>query len=244
MHKKLLKEGEIQAVFFDLDGTIIASSGDLVAALNDLLEKHNKPHLSLQTLHKIEDNISGGVAAMLKIAFSMTPDQADFSKLKDQYFNIYKQRIKEQCTSCLYPSIAMLLDKLDEKNISWGVVTNKLRGLSKILLEHTKIADRCAVLIAAEDVSELKPSPRPLLKACTAIRCQPEYCVYVGDHKRDIMAGKRANMTTISAMYGYVEKNENILSWDATYNAKHPEDILLWLEKNQWKQPYKSCNKM
>ena len=69
------------------------------------------------------------------------------------------------------------------------------------------------------------------------INCQPEYCVYVGDHRRDIIAGKSANMVTISALYGYVEKNEDPYSWDATYNAKYPADILCWLEKNKWRQP-------
>ena len=53
-----------------------------------------------------------------------------------------------------------------KKKIPWGVITNKMRDLSEILLAHTKIADQCAVLVAADDVDEPKPSPLPLLKAC------------------------------------------------------------------------------
>ncbi len=235
MNKKFTKaDTEIQAVFFDLDGTLIDSFNDLAFALNLLLSKHNKPSIPIQEVKKY---VSSGVAGLLNCAFSITTHHPQFSELKEQYLTIYKQKISQQCTSCLYPGITTLLNELYEKAIPWGVVTNKLRHLAEILLEQTKIIEQCRVLVASDDVDKPKPSPQSLLKACGTLRCQPECCVYIGDHQRDIIAGKSAHMLTISAIYGYVQENEDPYRWGATYNAKNPADILYWLEQNQWKQP-------
>ena len=107
----------IQAVFFDLDGTLIASSDDLAIALNCLLSKYNKQPLPIQ---QIKGYVSLGVAALLNIAFSVTVNHPQFSELKTQYLAIYKQQLSRQCTSYLYPGIAVLLNRLNEKKNSLG----------------------------------------------------------------------------------------------------------------------------
>ncbi|WP_315982695.1 HAD-IA family hydrolase [Aliamphritea spongicola] len=62
-----------------------------------------------------------------------------------------------------------------------------------------------------------KPDPEGLLLACQQLNCEPQHCVYVGDHIRDIEAGNRAGMLTIAAAYGYINDDEDISDWNSNY---------------------------
>ncbi|MDN4860086.1 HAD family hydrolase, partial [Klebsiella pneumoniae] len=84
----------------------------------------------------------------------------------------------------------------------WGIVTNKPRGLSEYLLEKLNQTDRCAVLVCPEDVSKTKPDQEPMYLAAKQLNIPANEIIYVGDHPRDIDAGRNADMYTILAAYG------------------------------------------
>ena len=46
---------------------------------------------------------------------------------------------------------------------------------------------------------------------------KPEKCIYIGDHMRDITAGKKAGMRTIAANWGYIDSKEDVSKWGATW---------------------------
>ncbi|MFW1829794.1 HAD family hydrolase, partial [Acinetobacter sp. ULE_I092] len=84
------------------------------------------------------------------------------------------------------------------------IVTNKPRWLSESLLNALNLTHRCAVLVCPEDVAQTKPDPEPMYLAAKQIEIAPEQGIYVGDHPRDIDAGRNAQMYTILAAYGYL----------------------------------------
>ncbi len=79
------------------------------------------------------------------------------------------------------------------------------------------LTERCAVLVCPEDVSQTKPDPEPMYLAAKHIAIAPEDCIYVGDHPRDIDAGRNAQMYTILAAYGYLPfaHKDDLTAWQA-----------------------------
>ena len=110
-----------------------------------------------------------------------------------------------------------LLEQLEANQIPWGIVTNKPRWLSEALLKALALEQRCAVLVCPEDVKQTKPDPEPMYLAANKIDIAPSEIIYVGDHPRDIDAGRNAGMYTILAAYGYLpmQYKDDLNAWQA-----------------------------
>ncbi|MDX1399255.1 MAG: HAD-IA family hydrolase, partial [Oceanospirillum sp.] len=87
------------------------------------------------------------------------------------------------------------------------------------------ITDRVDVVVCPDDLNIAKPDPRPLLHACQQVGADPACCIYVGDHLRDIEAGKAAGMKTIAASYGYIEDPASVPEWQADYLLEKSAEI-------------------
>jgi phosphoglycolate phosphatase len=122
-----------------------------------------------------------------------------------------------------------LLDTCQKNSLPWGIVTNKPRLYTEILLE--RLAKRiptltqCAVVVCPDDVEKTKPNPEPLFLAAKQLKIDPQNCWYLGDHIRDIEAGNAANMLTIATLYGYIEPHDNPESWQADIMVNTVEEI-------------------
>ena len=92
-------------------------------------------------------------------------------------------------------------------------------GQSVPLLKALHLDFRCKVAICPDMVNHGKPHPEPMLKAAAALAARPERCIYVGDHRRDIDAGRNAGMTTVAAGYGYVLAGESATDWRADHTV-------------------------
>jgi len=79
-------------------------------------------------------------------------------------------------------------------------------------------------------VAERKPHPESLLLACRQIQVEPIKSVYVGDHERDIEAGRNAGMHTIAVRYGYIEQPETVDLWQADRIADTVSDLTKLLQ--------------
>jgi len=90
---------------------------------------------------------------------------------------------------------------------------------SEPLLEALKLDKGIATLVCPDDVTRTKPDPEPMYKACDEMGLPANDCLYVGDHARDIQAGKNAGMKTIAAAYGYVHHESEAQQWQADWTV-------------------------
>jgi len=209
----------VDAVLFDLDGTLIDTAPDMVAVLQDM-----------QTAHGIEPvpyalgraNVSHGAIGLLSVGF---PDaHAKFnSPLHLEYLERYTQRVCVE--SVIFDGLETLLDELDTAGIRWGVVTNKPERLTLPLLQMLGLAARSACIVSGDTVAERKPHPAPMLHACEVAGMTPQRTIYAGDAARDIEAGRAAGMVTIAAAYGYVTDDDDPASWGADEIASDTADL-------------------
>ena len=215
---------KVEAVLFDLDGTLADTAPDLANALNRTLEANQMAPLPFE---KIRPVVSHGGIAMIRLGFDIGPEDADYARIREQFLQTYLDNIA-QCTR-LFAGMEDLLKELESRNIAWGVVTNKPGWLTDPLMEALQLTQRAASIVSGDTVPKNKPHPEPLFYACEQAGVDATKCIYVGDADRDIQAGKAAGMKTIGALFGYILEDEDPMDWQADYYINHPEEILKYL---------------
>lgn len=215
-------------VLFDLDGTFADTAPDLAHALNQTLEQHGKPAMALED---VRPGVSHGSIALIKLGFGIDQEDSRFESLRQELLQFYIDNICLHTT--LFPGMEELILQLEEKDIPWGIVTNKPEWLTNPLMEQLDMSRRAACIVSGDTTPNSKPHPEPILHACRlAGGHEPTDCIYVGDAKRDIEAGNSAGTTTLVAMFGYVAPEDRPEEWEADGHVDHPSEILSWLDIN------------
>ena len=213
----------MRSALFDLDGTLLDTAPDFYRVICQQARTHDFPEPDYQL---IRDNASNGGKPMLKAAF---PEQfiANETELHNEFLSLYRSNPVE--SGGLFPGFNEALIWLEEQQIPWGIVTNKPRELTDIVLEQLQLTNRCSVCICPEDVSQSKPDPEGILKALLAVNASAEHSLYFGDHIRDIAAGKAAGTPTVACTFGYLAEGENHKDWQATHTLHQSENLLSFL---------------
>ncbi len=208
-------------ILFDLDGTLVDTAHDLAYALNLQRERHGLVTLPLEV---VRPYASHGSRGLLSIGFDLSPEDDDFSVMREEYLALYDQVLTRK--PILFGGVAELLDTLDKKSVRWGVVTNKPRRFTQPLMQNIGLLQRAACVVSGDDALRPKPYPDTLLLACEQANVSPQACWYVGDAERDIQAGKAAGMQTVVALYGYLGEADQPEAWGADVFVNAPLDLL------------------
>lgn len=188
----------LQAVLFDLDGTLADSAPDLVAALASLCLEIG--HAAPDPI-RISRVVSAGGRAILRCGLPGF-DEARIEELLPRYLDLYAKR--GNASTVLYAGIEPILAELEARGIVWGVVTNKVGWLAAPMMEHLGLGTRCGALVAGDTLAKRKPDPDPVLHACVRLDVDPARTMFVGDDLRDIEAGRAAGTGTVAAAWGYL----------------------------------------
>lgn len=210
-----------QAVLFDLDGTLCDTALDFTLAINRLLSEHQRPSL---TLSQVREQVSNGAMAVIQLAFADIEDSDQLKQLRLTLIDYYQQHMLQHTQ--LYPGMAALLHNLQQRQIPWGVVSNKPEALTKAIVAHLTTATPASCLIGGDTLAVAKPHPEPLQLAAQQCGVDCRHCVYIGDHHRDIIAAKAAGMTAIGATFGYLTLADNPHLWGADYLADTPAQLI------------------
>jgi N-acetyl-D-muramate 6-phosphate phosphatase len=115
----------LQAVLFDLDGTLLDSAPDLGGAAESLRLARGLPPLPLE-LYRAQ--AGSGARGMLRVAFDMAPDHEDYAALREAFIDAYEARMLE--LTLPFDGVPALVDALNGSRMPWGVVTNKAERLT------------------------------------------------------------------------------------------------------------------
>lgn len=216
---------KIDAVLFDLDGTLIDTAPDMVAVLTELQQAHGLEPLPYETARA---NVSNGALGLIRLAF---PDatESKLSALHSEYLEHYQDSVCVE--SRIFPELPELLDDLDGQKCPWGIVTNKPRRMTDPLLAALGLTSRVSCAISGDTLPQRKPDPAPLLLGCQETGRAPQRTVYVGDAARDMQAGRAAGMITIAAAYGYIVPGDDPDSWNPDAVASDTKELAKMLLK-------------
>lgn len=210
----------IKAVLFDLDGTLADTAPDLGYAINRMRVARGLPQLPLATTRPVT---SLGARGLLGVGLEVTPEHPDYAALRDEFLAIYTDNLCRETR--LFPGMAELLAELERRSVLWGVVTNKAERLTHPLLELLGVHSRAACIVGGDTTGKLKPDPAPLLEASQRIRVAPQACLYLGDDRRDVEAGRAAGMKVVVAGFGYLNGTDPE-TWNADASIAHPMELL------------------
>jgi len=213
------------AVLFDLDGTLMDTAPDFIRCLNELRGKHGLEALPPGLIRR---SVSNGARAMVRVGFELEPDHPDYLEKHTAFLDLYEQGVAVETR--LFDGMDSILRSLEARNIPWGIVTNKPARFAIPLVSALGLDDRCAVVVCPDHVTHRKPHPESLQLACERMGTAADKGIYVGDHERDIEAGRNAGMTTIAVRYGYIEEPHTVDLWQADLIADTVQDLAKLLQ--------------
>lgn len=211
----------IKAVLFDLDGTLADTALDLGAALNRVLQKHGLPKQPMQAIRPLA---SHGASGLIELGTGISRDQVEHAALRQEFLDEYELCFADQ--TVLFAGVNDLLRALAEKNIKWGIITNKPQRFTDRLVPQLGLEVKPAIVVSGDTTSAPKPSTIPMYYACDQIQVAARDCLYVGDAERDMQAGKNADMHTVLAKWGYIAQTDQIQTWPVDHSIDHIGQIL------------------
>lgn len=216
----------VQAVLFDLDGTLIDSAPDLGAAVDKMRVDRGLPSLPFALYRPMA---GAGARGMIDVAFGLTPEHADFPFLRDEFFANYERGMTQNTYA--FDGVHELIVNLEALGLPWGVVTNKSARFTDPLTRAMPLFATARTIISGDTTAHAKPHPEPLFEAARQLAIDPARCVYVGDDERDIVAGLAAGMGTVAATYGYLVPQADPAKWGAHSIINSPGALLQLLAR-------------
>ncbi|MBI0476638.1 HAD family hydrolase [Sphingomonas sp. MA1305] len=213
-------------VGFDLDGTLLDTSGDLTAAVNHALASIDRPTL---TVAQVTPMIGGGARHMLAQGMAATGgcDEATLDVLHRRLLAYYESHIA--VLTAPYPGCLDALDSLAARGTTLAVVTNKLEGLARQVLDQLGLTDWFACIIGGDTMGpgNAKPSPIPIEEMLR--RCGGGRAAFVGDSRFDVAAAQAAGLPAIACSFGFLMEPVETLGAEAVINGY--DELLPTLER-------------
>lgn len=215
----------IEAVLFDLDGTLIDSAPDLGAAADKMRTDRGMPSLPLSLYRPMA---GAGARGMLGVAFGIDAHDETFNVLKEEFFANYEACMTK--STFVFDGVPELIQSIQHARLKWGVVTNKSARFTLPLTAAMPLFLSAQAIVSGDTTPHSKPHPEPLLEAASRLGVAPERCLYVGDDERDILAGRAAGMFTVAAAYGYLGASAQTQGWGPDATIVSPEALLKLLK--------------
>lgn len=216
--------GRFRAVLFDLDGTLADTAPDLVGSLNRLRLARQLAALDESELRPL---VTRGAAGLIEAGFGSLPaDQ--FEALRGEFLEHYRANLWVHSRG--FPGVDGLLGQLKKSGLSLGIVTNKIESLAEPVVKQAGWHHLFGCLVAGDTTERSKPDPMPVLEACRRLNMAPGETVFVGDDRRDVLAGKAAGCFTVVASWGYIDEPDSIAAWNADAIIDHPSELIGLLE--------------
>lgn len=188
---------------FDLDGTLVDTADDLIATLNVILADEG-----IRTMTRAEAGslLGAGVRAMIARGFALvdrTIEAEHLDRLFDRFIPLYTRSIAVH--SRPFPGVVEALDRFALAGWRLAVCTNKLEGLSRLLLGELGLADRFAAICGGDTFPVKKPDAGHLLGTIARAGGVPERAVMVGDSGTDVKAAQNAGVPVVAVTFGYTD---------------------------------------
>lgn len=210
----------IQAVLFDLDGTLVDSMWMWKDIDIAYLARHGREYTK-----DLQDAIDGmsfhETAVYMKERYGLS-DSVETMKAEwnEMAMDTYRFRVP------LKPGVRQFLQKLKEKGISLGIATSNSRELTEAVLQACRIGEYFAVIRTSEEIKKGKPAPDIYLSVAEELGVKPEHCLVFEDVIPGIIAARNAGMKVCAVQDDYSEGDREKKISLADYYIESMAEIL------------------
>lgn len=194
----------VQALAFDLDGTLVDSILDLANAANAMREGLGLSPLSQE---RIEGFVGDGMSTLVHRAICDDFEQMAEEAQWQQGFTLFVQHYYAHLADNTRPYAGVIdgLKLLKQQNFPLVLITNKAERFATELLKRLDMADYFCLVLGGDSLPEKKPLPTPLIHACEVLNITPAELLMIGDSKNDMLAAKAAGAMAVAVDYGYAD---------------------------------------
>ena len=193
----------LKVVLIDLDGTLLDTVGDIIAAANAM--RGTLGFLPLDAT-VIRNFVGKGITNLVAKTLKDCVGEVGPTALKVAVANFERQY--ERCfdaTSMPYPGVVDGLNALQGAGFRLGCVTNKAEKFTLPLLVKTGLRDYFEIVVSGDTVAEKKPHPMQLKHAAAFFGCKTSEMLLIGDSMNDAEAARAAGSAVFIVPYGYNE---------------------------------------
>ena len=188
---------------FDLDGTLVDTAPDLIAALNFVLDREGLAPIPLDSARNL---IGAGARKLIERGLEREGRAAgvkDINRMTVDFVEYYAAHIAD--ASRPFEGLEGALDELSSHGFRFAVCSNKLEWLSKRLLDQLGLSARFAAICGGDTFGVSKPDPDILRQTVARAGGRLATTVMVGDAGTDIGVARRAGVPVIAVSFGYTD---------------------------------------
>jgi phosphoglycolate phosphatase len=192
-----------RTIVFDLDGTLIDTAPDLIAALNYVLGREGMAPVPLQSARNM---IGAGARKLIERGLEVegrAMSVAEIDRLLKDFIDFYAAHIAD--ASRPFEGLEAALDELATQGCRFAVCTNKLEWLSRRLLDELRLSGRFAAICGADTFGVSKPDPIILQQTVARAGGDMAAVIMVGDAGPDVGVARRAGVPVIGVEFGYTD---------------------------------------
>lgn len=208
---------KLQAIVFDLDGTLADTAADIREALVRALATENLPPVDLASVRLM---IGGGPRLLVTRALDrlgVADDSDRVARLTNRFHAEYITQHNQ--LSQLYPGVATALERMNSAGLKLGVCSNKPDDLCQLLVGSYDLRDKVDVVLGSGAGLPGKPDPAPLLHVIETLGATPATTLYVGDSETDVKTARAAGVHVALVSYGYTPRHASQLGADAVVDS-------------------------
>jgi phosphoglycolate phosphatase len=214
----------IEAVLFDLDGTLLDTLDDIADCANAALSMNGWPTHDTESYKYFVGNGADALIRRIVPEGAGTPEELE--KVKKNYAELYAKHATDKTRP--YDGVTELLEALKARSLKSAVISNKPDASTQQTVSHFFGEGVFDFVIGNRPGIPLKPDPAIVLIATGEIGAHPERCLYVGDTGTDMTTAKSSGCVPVGVTWGFRKKDE-LLSCGAEFLIDSPEELLALL---------------
>ena len=218
----------IEAVLFDLDGTLVDTNRAHVEAWIEVFREHGADRVPPERIAK--EIGKGGELLVRSILGARAPKRVA-RRLAERESVLFRRIVRSRRMHAFAGAVA-LLDAVRARALASALATSSLKPMLAALFASvgTDLRRRVDAVVTADDVARAKPHPEPLYAAADKLGVDPRRCVMVGDTAHDVRAAERARIASIGLATG-AWKSEELVAAGASSAWRDPRDLLEHLDR-------------
>lgn len=218
----------IQAVIFDLDGTLVNTLHSIAHFANEALRKYGCPTIPVEQYRYL---VGRGADNLVKGMLQTVQADVDalFQQVRDYYNETYDN--DSLYLAQVYDGIPELIAYLKEKGIQIAVLSNKPHRTTVKIIDAF-FPEQVDICYGKREGVARKPDPAAVFEIVKELKVEKQNCIYVGDTSTDMKTGKNAGLFTIGVTWGFRDKAE-LEAYHADCIFDHPSELLSWIKQQE-----------